>query len=124
MIRRPPRSTLFPYTTLFRSLGGALVLQRDQVLEALDDGHVDAEGLPGAGELAADDAAAEDDRRGRYAVHVQRVVAGDDPRPVDVQAGQRPGVGTGGQQHVLALVALPVDLHGGGGDQTALALDV
>src|SRR2546422_7132138 len=26
MIRRPPRSTLFPYTTLFRSLGG----QRDE----------------------------------------------------------------------------------------------
>src|SRR5947209_17103775 len=24
MIRRPPRSTLFPYTTLFRSLHGAL----------------------------------------------------------------------------------------------------
>src|SRR3712207_9357112 len=24
MIRRPPRSTLFPYTTLFRSTGGAL----------------------------------------------------------------------------------------------------
>src|SRR3712207_8597048 len=24
MIRRPPRSTLFPYTTLFRSLGAAL----------------------------------------------------------------------------------------------------
>src|SRR2546429_4953691 len=30
MIRRPPRSTLFPYTTLFRSLGGpraAIVVQ-------------------------------------------------------------------------------------------------
>src|SRR2546429_6422302 len=27
MIRRPPRSTLFPYTTLFRSLEGGLVLQ-------------------------------------------------------------------------------------------------
>src|SRR5258708_19645537 len=26
MIRRPPRSTLFPYTTLFRSLGTAVVL--------------------------------------------------------------------------------------------------
>src|SRR3712207_7334000 len=26
MIRRPPRSTLFPYTTLFRSGGPALVL--------------------------------------------------------------------------------------------------
>src|SRR3712207_9028862 len=25
MIRRPPRSTLFPYTTLFRSGGGGLV---------------------------------------------------------------------------------------------------
>src|SRR2546427_4338987 len=24
MIRRPPRSTLFPYTTLFRSLGSAI----------------------------------------------------------------------------------------------------
>src|SRR3712207_8983135 len=26
MIRRPPRSTLFPYTTLFRSIGYAFVL--------------------------------------------------------------------------------------------------
>src|SRR2546430_4817333 len=26
MIRRPPRSTLFPYTTLFRSVADALVL--------------------------------------------------------------------------------------------------
>src|SRR3712207_8330719 len=26
MIRRPPRSTLFPYTTLFRSLGDAVLL--------------------------------------------------------------------------------------------------
>src|SRR2546430_5373575 len=26
MIRRPPRSTLFPYTTLFRSLRGGLAL--------------------------------------------------------------------------------------------------
>src|SRR2546430_4258005 len=28
MIRRPPRSTLFPYTTLFRSLEPDLVLER------------------------------------------------------------------------------------------------
>src|SRR2546421_6663365 len=28
MIRRPPRSTLFPYTTLFRSLVGRRPLQR------------------------------------------------------------------------------------------------
>src|SRR3989442_8773835 len=30
MIRRPPRSTLFPYTTLFRS-GGIQALQRQQL---------------------------------------------------------------------------------------------
>src|SRR3712207_9203664 len=36
MIRRPPRSTLFPYTTLFRSTGpGRLLLDR-----RLDDGGV------------------------------------------------------------------------------------
>src|SRR3712207_6853088 len=28
MIRRPPRSTLFPYTTLFRSLGAGRLRQR------------------------------------------------------------------------------------------------
>src|SRR2546422_7488646 len=28
MIRRPPRSTLFPYTTLFRSRGGRLGLKQ------------------------------------------------------------------------------------------------
>src|SRR3712207_8452276 len=31
MIRRPPRSTLFPYTTLFRSLQELLVQPRRQV---------------------------------------------------------------------------------------------
>src|SRR3712207_8984399 len=37
MIRRPPRSTLFPYTTLFRSLaleGGVLGGQAEQVRDA------------------------------------------------------------------------------------------
>src|SRR5258705_8008018 len=29
MIRRPPRSTLFPYTTLFRSRGGTATLKLD-----------------------------------------------------------------------------------------------
>src|SRR3712207_8498571 len=31
MIRRPPRSTLFPYTTLFRSLGGIAKADADLV---------------------------------------------------------------------------------------------
>src|SRR5437773_8614041 len=30
MLRRPPRSTLFPYTTLFRSEGGSAGGERDQ----------------------------------------------------------------------------------------------
>src|SRR2546429_3817190 len=29
MIRRPPRSTLFPYTTLFRSLADLFFMQKD-----------------------------------------------------------------------------------------------
>src|SRR5256885_11344737 len=33
MIRRPPRSTLFPYTTLFRSLEGAGRADRDAALQ-------------------------------------------------------------------------------------------
>src|SRR2546422_2547725 len=32
MIRRPPRSTLFPYTTLFRSSPRALAQQADPIL--------------------------------------------------------------------------------------------
>src|SRR2546430_7656296 len=32
MIRRPPRSTLFPYTTLFRSLGPHVSLEPQQKL--------------------------------------------------------------------------------------------
>src|SRR5947207_8292256 len=46
MIRRPPRSTLFPYTTLFRSHAGhrldVPVLDEDQcVLDRLPPGSVD-----------------------------------------------------------------------------------
>src|SRR3712207_8405278 len=40
MIRRPPRSTLFPYTTLFRSKDGAdeqAETLHDLVLRSLDD---------------------------------------------------------------------------------------
>src|SRR2546422_7616763 len=34
MIRRPPRSTLFPYTTLFRSIGHRPFLVETKVVEA------------------------------------------------------------------------------------------
>src|SRR3712207_8153408 len=32
MIRRPPRSTLFPYTTLFRSIGVVMVNKRNSMI--------------------------------------------------------------------------------------------
>src|SRR5258705_3489424 len=44
MIRRPPRSTLFPYTTLFRS---------SRVRGFFNQSDFEAKGLPGADELAA-----------------------------------------------------------------------
>src|SRR3989449_5474147 len=52
MIRRPPRSTLFPYTTLFRSLvrpGGILVIyivNRDYVVR-----HFDPQGYESFGDI-------------------------------------------------------------------------
>src|SRR5438046_7901984 len=70
MIRRPPRSTLFPYTTLFRSglklldLGGQLALLLQPVLElvaALADDLLALRqlshpgGVVGAGELRSEE---------------------------------------------------------------------
>src|SRR3712207_7734950 len=41
MIRRPPRSTLFPYTTLFRSSGAGAAIGSDRVRAAdADEGGV------------------------------------------------------------------------------------
>src|SRR5690348_17474561 len=44
MIRRPPRSTLFPYTTLFRSaavprIGGDLAAEADSLLDVVRKSH-------------------------------------------------------------------------------------
>src|SRR2546425_2534201 len=43
MIRRPPRSTLFPYTTLFRSIARLLTDDCDHAQQA-SDGSADAAG--------------------------------------------------------------------------------
>src|SRR2546427_7708896 len=45
MIRRPPRSTLFPYTTLFRSRGRGVVDGRQRLVE-------DARRIRGTGRVA------------------------------------------------------------------------
>src|SRR2546430_10462862 len=46
MIRRPPRSTLFPYTTLFRSLPPPLIPD-----SGIEECHGIAPGAPASGEL-------------------------------------------------------------------------
>src|SRR3712207_7177531 len=43
MIRRPPRSTLFPYTTLFRSIDVSLELAEDLAVGLADDVRQDVE---------------------------------------------------------------------------------
>src|SRR2546427_5489696 len=52
MIRRPPRSTLFPYTTLFRSHSGAaeVVLSADRRAPARDPAAARVPTAPGASE--------------------------------------------------------------------------
>src|SRR3712207_7292769 len=47
MIRRPPRSTLFPYTTLFRSAVGGDRDGAGQAVDRLDAGHAPHIGLVG-----------------------------------------------------------------------------
>src|SRR2546426_1111507 len=59
MIRRPPRSTLFPYTTLFRSLPGALTAVQTAAIYARTPGYVrrrlvDIGSRVRAGQLLAD----------------------------------------------------------------------
>src|SRR5256885_11826777 len=56
MIRRPPRSTLFPYTTLFRSV---VSLAPQDVVDALDTLQVHREALEAVGDLAGHGAAVE-----------------------------------------------------------------
>src|SRR3712207_7025658 len=55
MIRRPPRSTLFPYTTLFRSMRepGVLLAVRERPPAAHGRGAPRARAGAGAGNLAA-----------------------------------------------------------------------
>src|SRR3712207_8784719 len=74
MIRRPPRSTLFPYTTLFRSglLGPGRTRAGEHVGRALVDAQADASGV-----RAGDDAVARDSNRLSDPVAGDTVAGGD-----------------------------------------------
>src|SRR3712207_9565848 len=95
MIRRPPRSTLFPYTTLFRSeTAGAVVVLVDADLDALADADVLVDDRVADHGPAADVRAVQEHRPpdGRPAVHDH---AGGEPRLADT-AGRRAGGGADG----------------------------
>src|SRR2546430_13437555 len=94
MIRRPPRSTLFPYTTLFRS-------REQQERRQSDSGAADPAAPPGAADAAPGRARGGGDRKSTrlnsshsqisYAVFClkkKKQVLGNRPRPVgQVQQG-------------------------------------
>jgi hypothetical protein len=103
-------------------LAGCLVLGGDEAGQRLDDRDVGTEGLPDAGELDADDAAAEHDDALGDEVEGQCLVTGDDA-PADVEPGQRPRVRAARQHDVAALQLLVAHLHGVGGDEPPLTLD-
>src|SRR3712207_8112172 len=63
MIRRPPRSTLFPYTTLFRSGGRPLVTLGDHALPAGDLDGVENLGVAGAAAQVAREGLLDVDRK-------------------------------------------------------------
>src|SRR2546422_11733987 len=90
MIRRPPRSTLFPYTTLFRSCDRLVVelpaLHLAQWVRVELRGPVDVVALPGIGPIVLD-----------LELHVVAVADAREQEPV----AQHPGR-AGGQGHEAA----------------------
>src|SRR2546422_6232900 len=69
MIRRPPRSTLFPYTTLFRSRG---VAEHARSTPGVDDRRLDVLDLPRRMGLARERRDAGDVRRGHRRARERR----------------------------------------------------
>src|SRR3989454_9522839 len=103
MIRRPPRSTLFPYTTLFRSVG---YLAYDMVhhMERLPRTTQDDLNLPDAVFLFTDSLLVFDNLRHRLLVIANAVVDKRDPASLD-RAYDRAAVRIG---MTLAKLARPV----------------
>src|SRR2546426_6566589 len=108
MIRRPPRSTLFPYTTLFRSVparrgGGA----RDRPGGADGGGRVGGPGSRRAHVVVLPaDVGSPVPARSRGGV-VRRGAAGRGPRAAPSAAHRVPAVGLRGRAVVAGVVGLP-----------------
>src|SRR2546425_4388081 len=98
MIRRPPRSTLFPYTTLFRS---NRIKRRHIGLITEHDGFVAslpvAVAQPAVGRRAAEQS--DPTAQKCVAVAAEIVIDAEARRPQHVAAGQPPGVDAEGGSH-------------------------
>src|SRR3712207_7130370 len=99
MIRRPPRSTLFPYTTLFRSAGVRDGVEDDEVAQPVEQvGGEAARVVPGLHDPVD---RAEDTRRVVCGEGVDRLVeervVGDAEQADGVLVGDAVGPGTGEQ---------------------------
>src|SRR3712207_5833028 len=130
MIRRPPRSTLFPYTTLCRSeTAGTVVLLVDADLDALADADVLVDDRIADHRPAADVRAVQDHGPldGRPAVHDH---AGGEHRLADTAAGDDDAVGHDAADRPADPVAVVVhELRRGPGrdvgeDRPALVVEV
>jgi len=88
--------------------------------ERLDDRDVGTEGAPHAGELRADDAATEDDRRARHPVEGECLV-GRQHAAADLQTGQGPRVRAGAEHDVLARQGAVAHLDGVRAGELAVA---
>src|SRR2546425_12575995 len=100
MIRRPPRSTLFPYTTLFRSLdgqggdevfGGYAKFRYAYLMSLLRSGRWGRMTLEAGAMVRQGDLYVLDLRRGyRYLpAGLRRLLGGDSPLPPALQAARR-----------------------------------
>src|SRR2546422_7842049 len=83
MIRRPPRSTLFPYTTLFRSLGGQvarvdLFLHVRVVFRELDQVAVPEQVRPAVSHLSDQEARVIEHQRRHRGSHATLVVRSEE----------------------------------------------
>ena len=91
--------------------GHGLVLDRHETRQQLDDGHLAAEAAVDRRELDADGAAAHDDQRLRNLLEVNRLVAGDDARVIDLDARHAARRRAGRDDDLLRLERLLVALE-------------
>src|SRR3712207_133987 len=119
MIRRPPRSTLFPYTTLFRSEVTVLLPSRMgvKVVAGTRLGRINAEGLKKSGEAYVNDAYGDSDAT--LKVNVTGGVGQINLEIVQGQGGAQQGAARQEETTGQETTAHETTRQGGGGTTTS-----